>query len=145
MKESIPKQRTDVEVILAGAGLEFTPTHLIAQGYRIRLDAIAAYGPERQLKHFRKPVLAFLFALVCVAITFFGFDGIHDSAGQVFAGVALLLAVNGTMWLLMAVRSPAVELILTTGARERLPLASKAMLPAVLAAIDGATGGGGRR
>lgn len=144
MKESIPKQRTDADSVLAAAGLEFTPTHVIAAGYRFRLDSIAAYGAERQVKHYRRPALAFVFSLACIGIAFGAFGGLGEAPGQVFGGIGLLLAINGTIWTLMARRSPAVELILTTGRRERLPLPSAAMMSPVLAALDGAMGGSRR-
>lgn len=140
MKESIPKERTGAEAVLAEAGLEFTPTHLVANGYRYRLDTIVAYGPEKRTKHYRKPVLALLFGLACFALAFGVLGGLAESAGQALAGIGALVALDGVFWVLMARRSPAVELVSHTGAHWRLPLPTESMLPTVLAALDGAMG-----
>lgn len=140
MKESIPKERTGAEAVLAEAGLELTPTHLVANGYRFRLDTIVAYGPEQRTKHYRKPVLAVFSGIGCCALAFGTLGGLEESLGKAVAGLGVLLALNGILWVLMARRSPAVELVSNTGDRWRLPLPAEAMLPTVLAALDGAMG-----
>ncbi len=138
-------ERSDGDSALADAGITLTGSHLIAFGQRYRLDAIASYGPELKKRQYLKPVIAGGAGLLCVMLSFGAFEGPRTSAGLVFLGVGVLLMLDSAAWTMMARRNATVELVSTTGHRWRVELPDRELMPKLLAALDNATGGSGRR
>lgn len=134
----IPRERTRDDA-LAEAGIEITQSHLIVEGRRYVLSAIAAYGPERHQRHYRAPVVAFLAGLACLAVAFAAFEGPRTSFGLLCLGLGALLVVDGSMWAVIARKTPALEILTTSGRRARVSLPSAELLPRVLTALDEAT------
>jgi hypothetical protein len=139
------RDRNEHSDALAAAGLALEQGRLVAGQRRFRLDSIAVYGPEERPRHYRAPVIAFGAGLVSVLIPFGLLDGLGSTAGLVVFGLGILLFIDASALMWIARREPSLELITVAGTRHSIPLPEPTLMPHVLAALDDAMGGGGRR
>jgi hypothetical protein len=134
--EVIMRKERDKDEVLADAGIEVTQTHLIADGRRHSLAAIASYGPERKREHYRAPLVTGLSGGVFLLVGYAGLEGMASTAGTVALGLGALLLIDATVWALIAQRAPALELVSESGHRWRVSLPNAEVMTRVLTTLD---------
>ena len=130
------RREREKDEVLADAGIEVTQTHLVADGRRHSLAAIASYGPERKREHYRAPLVTGLSGAAAVLVGFAGLDGLASTAGTVAIGLGALLLIDATVWAVMARRAPALELVSESGHRWRVSLPNAEVMTRVLTCLD---------